>query len=304
MNASFPRGVRMNGTYSHAMVALILAAALLLSPEAAAGQRARRAPGAPSELVRALAQGGVIGMFSNDSVSVVEGGIPARWAAVLPVPPAARVLGTVFGATAASAYLVVRGTPEQAATLVESMAGPKGWKPFRPYPPPGPPFVGQSLAHGPAQYCRGPHEQLMVAPRAWGGSTLVEMIYMSGNGSVCDSEHGPTRLTDVLPALEAPPLAEGARPMDCYGPGVGLRSSGTSTRLVTDASPAAILAGYGRQLEAAGWRPVEASVPPAVGAWSKSGKDSGTDQVLLVVTPEAGTRRACRSVSMTLERRP
>ncbi len=283
----------------HSIVALTLAAAWYAPAPAAA-----QASGGPSEFVRALAQSGIVSMVDEDSVSVVEGRIPPRWASLLPVPPAGRVLGTVFGPSAATVYVVVRGTPEAAATLVEATAAAKGWVAQRtPELPNRGPFLGQPLPRGPGQYCRGGQERLIVAPRASpAGESVVQLLYMSGDGSAC-SQEAVSPATDLLPPLQAPPLPEGARPSDCYAPGRGVNTSGRGTRLVSDASPAAILAGYARQLEAAGWQAEAGATAPAFGAWSKPAAGGGTNRVVLSVTAEPGTRGPCRSVSMTVEQR-
>ncbi len=280
------------------IVTLTLAAVPCLAPGLARAQAARE----PSELVQALAQTGIIGMMDDDSVSVVEGRIPPQWAARLPVPPAGRVLGTVFGPKAATVYVVLRGTPHEAATLVEALAGPKGWVARRPFTPRGRPFLEQSHASGePSQYCRGRHEQLVSGAQPFGSGTLLQLIYMSGSGFACEESEPMPGAREILPPLRPPPLAEGATPRSCSG---ATRTSENGMRLVSDASPAAILAIYGRQLEAAGWRPVAVTATPAVGVWSRTRPTGGTDQVQLVVTPEVGTQGACRSVSLTLEQRP
>ncbi len=282
-----------------AIVSVTLAATFVAAPRPAAPQ----ATGGPSEFVRALAQGGVIGVLEDDdSVSVVEGQVPERWAALLPVPPAGRVLGTVFGPTAAMAFVVVRGTPAAAATLVEAAALQKGWVAQRIPTTPSRPFVPQVEAGGPRQYCRGAREQLVAAPRAAGSESVVQLIYLSRADVPCGGGDPESPFTKVLPPLEAPPLPEGARPMDCGN--IGRRSTGTAVGIASDATPAAILADYARQLEAAGWQRADASGPSAVGTWSKPGATGGTSQVQLMVSPMSGTRRTCRSVSITLEQRP
>ncbi len=278
------------------MVALALAPWCVAGPAVSQG-----VPGTPSELVRALAGSGMVGFF-DDSVTVVEGRIPSKWAALLPVPPAGRVLATVFDSSAATAYVVVHGTPQAAATLVESMAAPKGWVPQQRTPEPFGPFVQQSLLRGPSQYCRGAREQLVVAPRPFGGGTLIQLLYMTGSGFACEAARARDPVRELLPPLEPPPLPAGANPMDCYG--ASQQSSGSSTRLVSDAGPAAILAGYGRQLEAAGWQPEAGPTAPVVGSWSKPAPGGGSNRVVLRVGAETGTRGPCRSVSMTLEQRP
>jgi hypothetical protein len=106
----------------------------------------------------------------------------------------------------------------------------------------------------------------------------------------------PTRaFRGALPALHAPPGATPSSPERCAGSGRGY-GIGQTMAFVSELLPVDVLRHYGRQLENAGWRPIEE--PSTARMWAKTDSTSGTQRLMLTVTTTPD-RPHCKVVALS-----
>jgi len=249
---------------------------------------------------RFLTQPGAGPGTPGQSADLLPGQLPADLPLALPLPPGARLVGSVVRRRGGSTLLWdvildAPGAPVDLLTFYRGQLLALGWT-----TPPSGPFGGGFLAAAPdtgsATYCgkAGSPPVLVVtaAPAASGGSD-VRIAIDAANAGACAIAPlpvpGPPRLTNRLPALTPPPgltLAQGGS--GSYG---GERTSSDATAL-TDRSAGELAAYYGTQLQAAGWTQIASGGggPFAWSVWNVPG-DGGYQGLLSVLEAPGVNRR-------------
>ena len=206
----------------------------------------------PLELVQVL----VIGYpYGPDTAGprVLVGGMPEATASAVPIPVAARIVGSfVFGQMTRSA-LALAAEPDSVRGMMERSLIAAGWEKFRPPHQQS----GFSMRIGDLlQFCMGDTTTLNLDVRAKpdGGSYLIITHSTDRDHSICSMERQPypERRQSVIPALVAPAGAQ----QTSSGMGGGSDSWDAHTRVRTSAGADELLAHYDAQLRAAGWQPL------------------------------------------------
>ncbi len=212
----------------------------------------------------------------GQSADLLPGQLPADLPLALPLPPGARLVGSVVRRRGGSALLWdvildAPGAPTDLLTFYRGQLLPLGWT-----TPPSGPFGGGFLATAPdtgsATYCGkagGPPVLVVTAAPAASGGSDVRIAIDASNAGACAivplPVPGPPRLTNRLPALTPPPgltLVQGGS--GSYG---GERTTSDTTAL-TDRSAGELAAYYGAQLQAAGWTRVASGGEGGPFVWS------------------------------------
>ena len=283
----------------HALAILLSAAGLV------PGRRELRAQQAARTIPVELAAAYVRTLGRSDSASTVEfmpGDEPAAVRDILPVPPGARIIGTVLANRVTTvlasstqppdsvvawyaAQYAKRGLP--GVSLVRTQAFPPGVGGFRQPPP----------AH-PTQFCNDADEIDVGATRSPDGWTEVR-VRLSPSAPVCRlvpaAQRRPQPTTAVnlpLPVVYDPPNTT-LRP-ECFLDDARQQSQ---TRVFTDMSPDSLLRHYGRQLETSGWTRVAGDSLIAVGLWTRRDSTGALQTAKLTVAGALGTA-ACKNATL------
>ena len=282
-------------------LAAVAATALVAFPPAHAQQR-----DPAEEFIRAFFRSEMRGPpgGGRDSVELYIGEMPADIRAQLSVPPGARLLGTLRwrGADATVVATMPVGVDSARSALDRALTR-QGWTPNR-REPPEPSGLVPVLPSIPGMYCRGDSTfvQVMVAPRGQ-AQTDIRLMYRRapdrGYSPCTPDQRLPgrpiQRFGGALPALRAPEGATPSSPERCAGSGRGY-GFGQTMAFVSELPPGDVVRHYGRQLENAGWRPVEE--PSTARIWAKTDSTGATQRVMLTVTA-APDRPHCKVVALS-----
>jgi hypothetical protein len=231
--------------------------ALLACPALAVGRAAHAQNTVPVELVRALVATPISGPAGP---VIVAGRAPDAFPAGV-VPAGARVLGGVVRDSTSMAVVAASPlAPDQALASATETLVQAGWTaPGRASEPHG--FVDVA-ARTFSFLCRGTEMVAANAVPATGGGAWVRYEYTSGrrmNG--CAALGRRTTYREPwegmpMPALTAPAGARQMRTGTSNAPDLNGGVAGSTTaRLAVDMAPAALLAHYAAQIQAAGWTP-------------------------------------------------
>ncbi|HYD53377.1 MAG TPA: hypothetical protein VEA99_12140 [Gemmatimonadaceae bacterium] len=230
---------------------LLLAVSSLSAAALAAQQRDRQPDSIPTELAVALMSSEYGGHSGGGVPLFTVGRAPERFPATLVPPGPARVVGGTWDG-ASGAIIVTYPTREPVAVLrAREALIAAGWKPPEPSDEGG--FVVTSIFAGNDLLCRD-DQAVMLQPAHPPGASAARITFREGAGSLCSHRRrmmrGPFRAALRLPALRPPAGAMAAG----SGSSTGDDRIETSTRLTAAQSAAELLAHYGAQLEAAGWK--------------------------------------------------
>jgi hypothetical protein len=259
--------------------------------------------GAAEEFIRAFFRSEMRGP-GRDSVELYIGQMPPDIAAQLSIPPAARLLGTLrWRGSDASVVATMRASVDSTRSALDQALARQGWTPNR-REAPEPSGLVPLLPSIPGMYCRGDSTfvQVMVAPR---GQMQTDIRFMyrrtpdTGYSPCTPDQRRPMRPTQrfggALPPLRPPAGATPSSPDRCAGSGRAY-GMGQTMAFVSELAPTDVLGHYGRQLENAGWRPVEE--PSAARSWAKTDSTGATQRVMLTVTATL-SQPQCKVVALS-----
>ena len=204
----------------------------------------------PLELVQTLV---VSGPFDDGPAPrVLVGAIPEVTTQAVPVPAAARVIGSIAYPQSTRSALAFAASPDSVLRMMERNLLAAGWDKFEPPQRSGFSFGGPGNA---LQFCMGDSAavSLGVSANADGGTYLTIGHLRNHEYSMCRMQPPPDRdrRESLIPTLLPP---DGVRSRG-GGSGGSSNSWDAHTHLLTTASIEALLEHYDAQLRAAGWQP-------------------------------------------------
>lgn len=275
----------------------LLAGLLALAVAPVGAQAPERQPDSiPSELAVALVSsdwdpfGGGVPLF-------VVGRAPARFPAALVPPPPARVVGGMW--TGASGSIVV-AYPERDSAIARARQAllAAGWSPPAPMERSG--FVSTVTYGDDRALCR-PGEAAMLRPARVADGAGVRITWIGDDErTMCSRRHReppePFRRALELPLLVPPPGA------DVRGSGTGGGTNGFDAHATLEGTLATadLVAHYGRQLEAAGWKGQSLAASPSAAVQAFAAMDSkGKEWRGALTAIEIGPARRLVTVRMS-----
>ena len=242
-----------HGKTSKRVRTVLLATVLLLSALPARGQEPLPDM-VPVEML-------VASSFGGGTPEILLGRVPADLEDALPIPPDARVVGTIGHSHYQVVVLTSDVPPAEVQETWTARFLAAGWTRRE---APRQSGFGTSGSMG-TQLCGNGsvsvHLSAQANPR--GAGSLVEVRRNAGSRfSICDEEARRRPFDDSpIPSLSPP---AGARSLGSGGGGSG-NSWSSRTALDTDLGPAALLDHYGEQLERNGWTGLERSIADRIG---------------------------------------
>jgi hypothetical protein len=222
----------------------------------------------------------------------------------LTLPRGSELLGTITRDASTEVLALVPLEFDSARVAIQRALEEKGWQTPQPQTPPQPRggFVSPATrltVQG--MLCKGRESTavLLVAPVAGRPRTSFARVVLQSQTGFCSQQQQQRQRSmenpfDALPPLHPPSGTAGW----CVGGG-GRSSSGTSTRIDTSLPANELVAHYGRQLEAAGWRPAPLS-SNASGMWTKP--DTAGALETHITVNQAGTRPGCYEARLNVSR--
>jgi hypothetical protein len=255
----------------------------------------------PRELALAL-----IPFGATEGGEIIVGQMPPDLAAAFTLPPGARVLGSFVSLAYAQAVLTIPGKTDSALALARRTLSEHGWVARNPMSTGmgGLQFI--SGGSGPSIFCKpGEPAGLNISAQFHGPSTTLLHLTRNAGSTSCDETRSDSRQAMAMrmqdfPLATVPPL---------WSPGDFRTSSQRCRRtqamndqaqdqpLLTELSPAEVLAHYGRQLDSAGWKPATTEGESVSKTWSKMIPSRGTQEVTITVT-RMPTQTGCYDVNL------
>ena len=209
----------------------------------------------PMELVRTLVAGG--SLDGGVTPRVLVGRIPEITTDVVPVPAAARIIGSIVYPLSTRSALAFAAPPDSVRRMMERELRAAGWEKFEPQQRSG---FGSTSFDDALRFCMGDSAtaSLVVRPNDEGGTYLVVSHMRNRDYSMCRMQPPAyrERPESPIPTLLAP---DGVRSRG-GGTGGGTGSWHAHTQLETTTSIETLLAHYDAQLRAAGWHPGTSAV--------------------------------------------
>jgi hypothetical protein len=246
--------------------------------------------------------------FDGGNVRLLEGRIPDDLGPNFYAPSGTRVLGSVV---MGSGVLVLAKSTAAAESLraayVHALA-PHGWRPIEMMRRGG--FVEGPTAL-PLTLCRGDAQLQVARPSSAAGASDLHLFYHDAAGGCDDGARSATfrRVPEPssFPTLYPPSGTDRDATMRCLRSPARVgsaRASSTMGAVATDMSASELLRHYGTQLEAQGWRPIDArSRSVATGTWSRA-DTTGAADLRLQVREMGPPARGCYGLEMTLSDTP
>jgi hypothetical protein len=245
--------------------------------------------------------------FDGANVRLLEGRIPDDLGPNFYAPPGMRVLGSVVMGSGVLVLAQSAAAPESLRAAYVRALGPRGWQPVEMMRRGG--FVEGPTAL-PLTLCRGDAQLQVARPSAGAGASDLYLHYQEAAGG-CD---GGTRSVPFrrmpepsFPTLYPPSGTDRDATMRCArSPGrVGsAHASSTMGMVATDMSASDLIRHYASQLEAQGWRRVDArGRSVATDTWTRADTTSMAD-LRLQVREMAPPTRGCYSLEMTVSDAP
>ena len=260
---------------------------------------ARAQESVPTELVLALLHFG-----SDRPATILVGRLPEEYSADVNVPRGARVLGSLVSSRQTSVILMGPGSTDSLRGGIERTLLSRGWTRFQPPFGDRGGFVNETPGHF-AQFCKGTSSFVNVSTATAREGMAEARLDFGPDRGMCDTTAVRARREEMMtgmrgmtfPTLNAPPGSGGEAMQECFSSrrsGSGGRSS-TATFVRTTMSPADLLAYYGAQLTAQGWKPVPSRQSAA---WSIQDSTGTSRTVVLSASRAEGS--SCNNVEMSL----
>jgi hypothetical protein len=259
---------------------------------------ARAQESVPTELALALLRFG-----SDRPATILVGRIPEEYSADVNVPRGARVLGSLVSSRQTTIIVSGTGSTDSLRAGVERTLLARGWTRFQPPYAARGGFVNEASERYP-RFCKGSSNSVNVSLAATGkGIAQARLDFVPGG--MCDTSNVVrAQHTDFagvrqmeFPTLRAPAGSSGEATQECFAArrsGFGARSS-TATFVRTTMSPSEILAHYGAQLSAQGWKPTPSR---ETAAWTTRDSTGIARTVVLSASRIEGS--SCFNVEMSL----
>ena len=254
----------------------------------------------PKDLALALMSAGAV-----EGGEIIVGQMPMDLTGLLTLPTGAHVLGSFVSTAYAQAVLTLPVRTDSALALVRKSLLEHGFATRNATPP----QMG-GLQFGPAggvfpnSFCKaGDPTSLTVTAQFYGPSTTLVHVMRNVNSGMCDQLNRAEVRSQAMqdyPLSTVPPLWS---PGDYRVANVRCRrqsamgDANQNQPLITDLSPAEVLAYYGKQLDSAGWKTTSTEVDRVTKSWAKQIGTRGTQEVTLTVTKNA-TQNGCYDISL------
>jgi hypothetical protein len=282
---------RANYALLHARSSIILGLAL---PCLAAAQES-----VPTDLALALLRFG-----SERPATILVGRVPETYAADVNVPRGARVLGSLVSSRQTTVIVTGPGSADSLRAGIERKLLERGWTRFQPPFGERGGFINE-VAGRFAQFCKSGSSSVNVSTATASEGMAQARLDFGPDRGMCDTSALRAQRDEMMmsrrplpfPALTAPPGSGGEAMQECFDSRrspVGARSS-TATLVRTTMSAADLLAFYGTQLSAQGWKPTSGRESAA---WTTRDSTGTSRTVVLNATRAEGTN--CYEVQMSL----
>lgn len=189
--------------------------------------------------------------FDSGAATVVIGDLPEDFDLELPLPEAARIIGSVSHSVQQGSIQIFFSTSQSPEEVMEfyssELTEPEWSEPEAMGQPSG--FVGQRVEA--FTRCQGEDVYVSLYAQSTGDATDVTLyVQESPQYSPCNAPQSVSPSNAPMPVLEAP---EGVTFSGTSSGGGSNDQWYTSTQLTTDLSPEELAALYGQQLEEQGW---------------------------------------------------
>jgi hypothetical protein len=252
----------------------------------------------PTDLALALLRFG-----TDRPATILVGRMPEEYSADVNVPHGARVLGSLVSSRQTTVILTSPGSTDSLRAGIERTLLARGWTNF--HPPFGDRggFVNETPGRF-TQFCKGTSSFVNVSMAAAREGIAEARLDFQPDRGMCDTSAARAQREDMMmrrpapfPSLKAPPGSTGEAMQECFASrrsGVGGRSS-TATLVRTTMSLTDLLAYYGAQLGAQGWKP---TVSRESAAWTTRDSTGASRTVVLNASRTEGIN--CTEVEMSL----
>jgi hypothetical protein len=269
----------------------------------------------PRELALALIPYG-----GSDGGEIIVGQIPTDLATTFTLPAGGRVLGSFVSLTYMQVVMTLPGGLDSADAFARRSLASHGWV-ARALPSirMGGLQYGSPRSARPSVYCKpGASDAITISTQFHGQTTLLRLTRNTGSG-ICDE----TRLSGgaitsfstsasgglvaqriepldprlaQMPIASVPPLWSPGDPRasQVCRPRGAMGAETQSQPLRTELSPQEILAHYGRQLDSAGWKPMNSDASSVAGTWTNA---TNGQEVMITVT-KVPTQAGCYDISL------
>ncbi|HEY2375925.1 MAG TPA: hypothetical protein VGH98_08100 [Gemmatimonadaceae bacterium] len=253
----------------------------------------------PKDLALALMPG------ATEGGEIIIGQMPMDLTTLLTLPAGAHVLGSFVNTAYAHAVLTLPLRTDSALAVMRRSLAEHG---FTTRSAATPPMGG--LQYGPPggiypnSFCKaGDPTSLTVSAQFYGPSMTLVHLTRNVNSTICDQPRTDIVRTQAMqdyPLSSVPPLwspgdfrASNTR---CRRPSAG-GDAAQSQPLMSELSPAEVLAYYSKQLDSAGWKSTTAEPDRVSKTWSKAIGTRGTQEVTITISRMA-SQSGCYDVAL------
>jgi hypothetical protein len=260
---------------------------------------ARAQESVPTDLALALLRFG-----SERPPTILVGRIPDEYSADVNVPRGARVLGSLVSSRQTTVILMSPGSTDSLRAGIERTLLARGWTTFRPPYEDRGGFVNETAGRF-NQFCKGASSFVNVSMATALEGMAEARLDFRPDRAMCDTSGARAQRQDMMmgmrgmtfPTLRAPAGSGGEPMQECFGERRSGSSaqSATATFVRTTMSTQDLLAYYGAQLTAQGWKPVPSRQSTA---WTTQDSTGTSSTVVLSASRAEGS--SCNNVEMSL----